>query len=106
VEVAHLRALQAAWALETRRELLRLEIRTLMDRLSQQQAILTRYETSLLPDAREILAQAQTLYAQGEADYLTLALHTRDAVRIQEQYLAEILAYNQLVIRIQQLFGW
>jgi cobalt-zinc-cadmium resistance protein CzcA len=44
-------------------------------------------------------------YQQGEIEYVEMLQNTQQAWQIREQYLQEVLAYNQSIVQIETILG-
>lgn len=63
------------------------------------------YVTSALPNATLLEAQSLAAFRHGEVDYATFILNLQQVLRLNQNYLQAILAYNQSVLTLNQLQG-
>lgn len=63
------------------------------------------YTTSALPNAKLLEAQSLTAFRHGEVDYATFILNLQQVLRLNQNHLQAILAYNQSILTLNQLQG-
>ncbi|RXK48233.1 CusA/CzcA family heavy metal efflux RND transporter [Aquirufa rosea] len=63
------------------------------------------YQQTGLPQAEWLIQTALKSYQQGEIEYVEMLQNTQQAWQIREQYLQEVLAYNQNIIQIETILG-
>ncbi|MHA8098033.1 CusA/CzcA family heavy metal efflux RND transporter [Aquirufa aurantiipilula] len=63
------------------------------------------YQQTALPQAEWLVQTALKSYQQGEIEYVEMLQNTQQAWQIREQYLQEVLAYNQNIIQIETILG-
>jgi cobalt-zinc-cadmium resistance protein CzcA len=63
------------------------------------------YQTTALEQAKWLETTALKNYQQGEIEYVEMLQNTQQAWQIREQYLQEVLAYNQSIIQIEIILG-
>ena len=80
--------------------------------LSSQFALLEKHLNGINYYQQTGLAQAAWLeltalksYQQGEIEYVEMLQNTQQAWQIREQYLQEVLAYNQSIVQIETILG-
>ena len=66
---------------------------------------LTYFQETALPQAIWLETTALKSYKAGEIEYVEMLQNAQQAWQIREQYLQEILAYNQTVIQIETILG-
>lgn len=66
---------------------------------------LTYFQETALPQAIWLESTALKSYKAGEIEYVEMLQNAQQAWQIREQYLQEILAYNQTVIQIETILG-
>ena len=71
----------------------------------QYQKQLAFYQEQRLQQAEQLLSTAGQQYEQGAITYPVYAQYTRQALRIQVEYLKTLNQYNQAVIRLSYLIG-
>jgi len=80
-----------------------IEIKTLLAEIEKQLFILEHYEKDALIQAELIFQQVGKSYQLGEIDYTTFVQNSLQAWQIQTNYLDEVNAYNQAVLRLELL---
>jgi cobalt-zinc-cadmium resistance protein CzcA len=63
------------------------------------------YQSTALEQAKWLENTALKSYQQGEIEYVEMLQNTQQAWQIREQYLQEVLAYNQSIIQIETILG-
>jgi cobalt-zinc-cadmium resistance protein CzcA len=63
------------------------------------------YQETGLAQAAWLETTALKSYQQGEIEYVEMLANTQQAWQIREQYLQEVLAYNQSIIQIETILG-
>jgi cobalt-zinc-cadmium resistance protein CzcA len=63
------------------------------------------YQETGLAQAAWLEKTALKSYQQGEIEYVEMLANTQQAWQIREQYLQEVLAYNQSIIQIETILG-
>jgi cobalt-zinc-cadmium resistance protein CzcA len=63
------------------------------------------YQETGLAQAALLEKTALKSYQQGEIEYVEMLANTQQAWQIREQYLVEVLAYNQNIIQIETIIG-
>lgn len=63
------------------------------------------YTTSALPNAKLLEVQSLTAFRHGEVDYATFILNLQQVLRLNQNHLQAILAYNQSILTLNQLQG-
>jgi cobalt-zinc-cadmium resistance protein CzcA len=63
------------------------------------------YQETGLAQAAWLEKTALKSYQQGEIEYVEMLANTQQAWQIREQYLQEVLAYNQYIIQIETILG-
>jgi cobalt-zinc-cadmium resistance protein CzcA len=66
---------------------------------------LTYFQETALPQANWLESTALKSYKAGEIEYVEMLQNAQQAWQIREQYVQEILAYNQTVIQIETILG-
>jgi cobalt-zinc-cadmium resistance protein CzcA len=66
---------------------------------------LTYFQETALPQANWLESTALKSYKAGEIEYDEMLQNAQQAWQIREQYVQEILAYNQTVIQIETILG-
>jgi cobalt-zinc-cadmium resistance protein CzcA len=66
---------------------------------------LTYFQETALPQAIWLESTALKSYKAGEIEYVEMLQNAQQAWQIREQYLQEVLAYNQTVIQIETILG-
>jgi cobalt-zinc-cadmium resistance protein CzcA len=81
------------------------ELSGYMTQLEKYQGSLKYYEETGLAQAAWLEKTALKSYQQGEIEYVEMLANTQQAWQIREQYLQEVLAYNQSIIQIETILG-
>jgi cobalt-zinc-cadmium resistance protein CzcA len=76
-----------------------------MAQLNKYSNSLTYFQDTALPQANWLESAALKSYKAGEIEYVEMLQNAQQAWQIREQYLQEILAYNQTVIQIETILG-
>jgi cobalt-zinc-cadmium resistance protein CzcA len=63
------------------------------------------YQQTGLAQAAWLELTALKSYQQGEIEYVEMLQNTQQAWQIREQYLQEVLAYNQSIVQIETILG-
>ncbi len=63
------------------------------------------YQQTGLAQAAWLEITALKSYQQGEIEYVEMLQNTQQAWQIREQYLQEVLAYNQSIVQIETILG-
>ncbi len=66
---------------------------------------ITYYQQTGLAQAAWLELTALKSYQQGEIEYVEMLQNTQQAWQIREQYLQEVLAYNQSIVQIETILG-
>ncbi len=81
------------------------ELQTQLGQFEKLRKSLEYYQTSALEQANWLEKTALKSYQQGEIEYVEMMQNTQQAWQIREQYLQEVLAYNQSIIQIETILG-
>ena len=84
---------------------LRTELGNYMDQLAKYSSSLKYYQETGLEQATWLVNTALKSYQNGEIEYVEMLANTQQAWQIREQYLQEVLAYNQSIIQIETIVG-
>ena len=69
------------------------------------EALIQLAQETALPQAIWLESTALKSYKAGEIEYVEMLQNAQQAWQIREQYLQEVLAYNQTVIQIETILG-
>ena len=105
VQAANINNIIAQENLTYQQNLLQTELRALLNQHAKNVASLKYYEGMALPQAEAILYNALKSYRLGDIDYTSFVQNTLQAWQIKENYLNNILSYNQVLINIQFVLG-
>jgi cobalt-zinc-cadmium resistance protein CzcA len=81
------------------------EYTSYMAQLNKYSNSLIYFQETALPQAIWLESTALKSYKAGEIEYVEMLQNAQQAWQIREQYLQEILAYNQTVIQIETILG-
>jgi cobalt-zinc-cadmium resistance protein CzcA len=81
------------------------ELSGYLTQLEKYQGSLKYYQETGLAQAAWLEKTALKSYQQGEIEYVEMLANTQQAWQIREQYLQEVLAYNQSIIQIETILG-
>jgi cobalt-zinc-cadmium resistance protein CzcA len=81
------------------------ELSAYLTQLEKYLGSLQYYQETGLAQAAWLEKTALKSYQQGEIEYVEMLANTQQAWQIREQYLQEVLAYNQSIIQIETILG-
>ncbi|MHA8050411.1 CusA/CzcA family heavy metal efflux RND transporter [Aquirufa sp. ROCK-SH2] len=81
------------------------DLQTQLEQFDKLKKSLEYYQSSALEQANWLEKTALKSYQQGEIEYVEMLQNTQQAWQIREQYLQEVLAYNQSIIQIETILG-
>jgi cobalt-zinc-cadmium resistance protein CzcA len=91
--------------LEQQKSQITLELQTQFSQYEKLSKSLEYYQNTALIQANLLENNALKSYQQGEIEYVEMLQNTQQAWQIREQYLQEVLAYNQCIIQIETILG-
>ncbi|MHA8066692.1 CusA/CzcA family heavy metal efflux RND transporter [Aquirufa sp. ROCK2-A2] len=91
--------------LEQQKSQLTTDLQTQISQYEKLRQSLQYYQSTALDQANWLENTALKSYQQGEIEYVEMLQNTQQAWQIREQYLQEVLAYNQSIIQIETILG-